>query len=72
MAQRYRIVITDLLDDDLAPEREALGELADVEALQAGQEADVQDRVDGRRWHYRVSLDPSHEADDQSTHALSA
>ena len=33
MAQRYRVVITDLLDDDLAPEREVLGKLADVEAL---------------------------------------
>ena len=40
--ERYRIVITDLLDDDLAPEREALGELADVEALQAGNETEVQ------------------------------
>ena len=46
MAQRYRIVITDLLDDDLAPEREVLGKLADVEALQAGSEGDVQGRVE--------------------------
>ena len=46
MAQRYRIVITDLLDDDLAPEREVLGGLADLDALQALSEADVQGRVE--------------------------
>ncbi|MHB0958054.1 MAG: C-terminal binding protein [Pirellulaceae bacterium] len=45
MAQRYRIVITDLLDDDLAPEHEVLDELADVEALRAGHETEVQERV---------------------------
>ena len=43
MPQRYRIVITDLLNDDLAPEREALGEIADVEALQAGRGGDSRD-----------------------------
>jgi D-3-phosphoglycerate dehydrogenase/C-terminal binding protein len=46
MAHRYRIVITDLLDDDLAPEREVLGDLADVEALQAASEADLSGRVE--------------------------
>ncbi|MHB8969102.1 MAG: C-terminal binding protein [Pirellulaceae bacterium] len=59
MAERYRIVITDLLDDDLAPEREALGELADVEALQAGNETEVQDRVadaDGIIVYHLISL----------------
>jgi C-terminal binding protein len=46
MTQRYRVVVTDLLDDDLAPERAALGKLAEVEALQANCEADVQGRVE--------------------------
>jgi D-3-phosphoglycerate dehydrogenase/C-terminal binding protein len=46
MAERYRIVITDLLDDDLAPEREVLQDLADVEALNAGSEADLAGRVE--------------------------
>ena len=33
MAHRYRVVITDLIDDEMAPERKVLGKLADVEAL---------------------------------------
>ncbi len=41
MAERFHIVITDLLDDDLAPEREVLQGLADVEALTVLSEAEL-------------------------------
>lgn len=43
---RYHVVITDLLDDDLAPEREALGDLADVTALHARCETELVGRVE--------------------------
>lgn len=46
MAAPFRIVITDLIDDDLAPEREVLDGLAEVEALQAHQESDLIGRVE--------------------------
>ena len=46
MVQRYRIVITDLLDDDLALELGVLGGLADVEALGAVRESDLAGRVE--------------------------
>jgi hypothetical protein len=57
----FRIVITDLLNDDLAPEREVLDGVADVEALNAGSEADLAGRVCPRRssrvdWPVRVSM----------------
>ena len=39
MNHRYQVVITDLLDDELAPEREVLGDVADVTALCARSEA---------------------------------
>lgn len=46
MAHRYRVVITDLIDDDLAPERQVLSKLASVEALQAHCERDVLGHVE--------------------------
>jgi len=46
MSQRYRVVITDLLNDDLVPELETLGEIADVEALNAVGEEEIQGRVE--------------------------
>jgi C-terminal binding protein len=46
MSQRFQVVITDLLDDDLAPEREVLGELADVTALGAQSEAELVGRIE--------------------------
>lgn len=46
MAERFRIVITDLLDDDLAPEREVLQDLADLEALNVACEAELAGRVE--------------------------
>jgi D-3-phosphoglycerate dehydrogenase/C-terminal binding protein len=43
---RFRVVVADYLDDDLAPEREILGDLADVEALAAETESDLHGRID--------------------------
>jgi len=42
----YRVVITDFLADDLAPERGGLGPLATVEALDAYSEADLLGRIE--------------------------
>ena len=36
MDTRYRVVIADVLEDELGPEHGVLGELADVDALGAG------------------------------------
>jgi phosphoglycerate dehydrogenase-like enzyme len=41
MGQRYRVVVTDFITGDLAPERQILGELADLVALDAYSEDDL-------------------------------
>ncbi|HET6573964.1 MAG TPA: C-terminal binding protein [Fimbriiglobus sp.] len=46
MPNRSRVVITDFIADDLQPERDALGDLADVVALDAPSEAELPGRVD--------------------------
>jgi D-3-phosphoglycerate dehydrogenase/C-terminal binding protein len=46
MSDRYSVIITDLMNDDLAPEREVLGPLATVTALQAHSEAELAGRVE--------------------------
>ena len=46
MARRFRVVITDFITDDLAPERQVLGELADLVALDASSEQDLVGRVE--------------------------
>ncbi len=46
MSNEYKVIITDLLDDDLAPEREVLGDLAEVTALQAHDEAELVGRIE--------------------------
>ena len=46
MAERYQVVITDLIDDDLAPEREVLDDIADVKALQVSSEAELVGQVE--------------------------
>ncbi len=46
MSQRLRVVITDFITDDLAPERERLGDLADVEALGAEHEEQLIGRIE--------------------------
>src|SRR5690349_21060569 len=42
---RPRVVITDFVADDLAPERAILGDVADVVALNAAREADLAGKV---------------------------
>src|SRR6476659_5223311 len=46
MARRFRVVITDFITDDLAPERQVLGELADLVALDATSEDDLVGHVE--------------------------
>ena len=43
---RFRVVITDFIADDLAPERDRLGDIADVAALDAHSERDLAGKVD--------------------------
>jgi D-3-phosphoglycerate dehydrogenase/C-terminal binding protein len=43
---RFRVVIADFVNDDLRPERAALGDLAEVVALDARAEADLHGRID--------------------------
>ena len=42
----FRVVITDFITDDLGPERQVLGELADLVALDATSERDLVGRVE--------------------------
>ncbi len=46
MTQRFRVVITDFLTDDLTPERAILGELADVAAINAFKESDLAGKIE--------------------------
>jgi D-3-phosphoglycerate dehydrogenase/C-terminal binding protein len=46
MADRFRVVITDFIADDLRPEKSALAGLADVAAFDAYSEADLAGRID--------------------------
>ena len=46
MSERLRVVITDCVDEPLDPEREVLGDLAEVEALHAYAESDLEGRVE--------------------------
>ncbi len=46
MDPRYKVVVTDLMADDLAPEREVLGDLADVVALDSCHEDDLLGRIE--------------------------
>jgi D-3-phosphoglycerate dehydrogenase/C-terminal binding protein len=46
MSQRFRVLITDFIADDLRPERQILGDVADVAALDAKSEADLPGRID--------------------------
>jgi D-3-phosphoglycerate dehydrogenase/C-terminal binding protein len=43
---RFRVVITDFIADDLRPERERLGDIADVVALDAYSEAELAGKID--------------------------
>jgi D-3-phosphoglycerate dehydrogenase/C-terminal binding protein len=46
MSDKYRVVVTDFIADDLQPEREILGDLADVEALDGHSEDDLVGQVE--------------------------
>jgi D-3-phosphoglycerate dehydrogenase/C-terminal binding protein len=46
MSQRFRVVITDFITDDLGPERQLLSEFADLIALNASEESDLRGRVE--------------------------
>ena len=46
MSARFRVVITDFINDDLRPERDILGDLADVVALDAYSEADLAGKIE--------------------------
>ncbi len=46
MTQRFRVVVTDFIVDDLAPERAVLGDIADVVALNAMKESDLVGRIE--------------------------
>ncbi|HEX3152826.1 MAG TPA: C-terminal binding protein [Gemmataceae bacterium] len=46
MSQRFRVVITDFITDDLGPERKLLGDIADLVALDAFSEDDLRGRVE--------------------------
>jgi D-3-phosphoglycerate dehydrogenase/C-terminal binding protein len=46
MPRKHRVVVTDFITDALEPERKILGELADVEALGAFNEAELRGRIE--------------------------
>ena len=46
MSERGKVVITDFLSDGLAPERDGLGDLAEVVALNAHREEELVDQID--------------------------
>ena len=46
MAPRYKVVVTDLINDDLAPEKKILGDMADLAALDAYSEEDLVGRIE--------------------------
>ncbi|OWK34777.1 C-terminal binding protein [Fimbriiglobus ruber] len=46
MSERFRVVITDFINDDRAPEREILGDIADIVAMDAYAEADLVGKLD--------------------------
>ena len=46
MARRFQVVLTDFINDQLEPERQVLGEIADVVALDAYSEEDLIGRIE--------------------------
>jgi len=46
MPERYKVIITDYVHDELAPEREVLGDIADVAALNAFSEEELAGRIE--------------------------
>ncbi|MCA9138474.1 MAG: C-terminal binding protein [Planctomycetales bacterium] len=59
MSNNYRVVIPDFINDDLAPEREVLGDLAAIVACDAYSEAELVGRIedaDGIMLYHNLSL----------------
>lgn len=46
MARRFRVMITDFILDDLAPERRILGDIADIVSCNAGDESELVGKVE--------------------------
>ena len=62
MARKYKVVVTDLIADNLAPEKRVLGDLAEVIALDSHGEEDLVGRiedVDAMMVYHTVSLTPA-------------
>jgi D-3-phosphoglycerate dehydrogenase/C-terminal binding protein len=47
MSRQFQVIIADFLHDELKPERQVLGEIADVTALGAGSEEELVGRIEG-------------------------
>lgn len=61
MSKRFRVVITDFIQGDLTPERQLLGEIADLVALDASSEKDLignVDNADALMMYHNVTISP--------------
>jgi D-3-phosphoglycerate dehydrogenase/C-terminal binding protein len=61
MSKRFRVVITDFIQGDLTPERQVLGEIADLVALDASSEKDLignVDNADALMMYHNVTISP--------------
>ncbi|HXD84903.1 MAG TPA: C-terminal binding protein [Urbifossiella sp.] len=59
---RFRVVVADFLTDALAPEREILGDIADVVALDAASEADLAGKIenaDAVMVYHNIAITPA-------------
>jgi D-3-phosphoglycerate dehydrogenase/C-terminal binding protein len=62
MSKRFRVVITDFITGDLGPERQVLGELADLVALDAYSEQDLAGQVEGAdalMLYHNITISPA-------------
>lgn len=59
MSKQFKVVIPDFINDDLAPEREVVGDLADIVACDAYGEAELEGKIedaDGIMLYHNLSL----------------
>jgi C-terminal binding protein len=62
MTTRFRVAVADFITDDLAPEKEVLGDIADLTSLDAGSEADLVGRIedaDAVMLYHNIELTPA-------------
>lgn len=62
MSKRFRVVITDFIQGDLTPERQLLGEIADLVALNASSENDLHggvDDADALMIYHTIAISPA-------------